>query len=241
MELIAAGRTVGITGPSHAVINNLIGKVCECADARGMEPRIGQRADRDNPQLHPRAKSLSPDRLEQGLRDGELDVVAGTSWLWSRQQFASSTDVLFVDEAGQLSLANVLSVAHAAGTLVLLGDPQQLAQPSDVAHPPGAGVSALEHILGDHATMPPDAGLLLDRTWRMHPELCRYTSDVFYDGRLTAEENLDRQEILGEHPLRGAGLRDRRGAARGQHQRLARGGRSGGSPGRRPAWSPVAG
>ena len=207
VELIESGRTVGITGPSHAVINNLIGKVCECADARGIEPRIGQRADKDNPQLHPRAKSLSPDRLEQGLCDGELDLVAGTSWLWSRQQFASSTDVLFVDEAGQLSLANVLSVAHAAGMLVLLGDPQQLAQPSDVAHPPGAGVSALEHILGDHATMPPDTGLLLDRTWRMHPELCRYTSDVFYDGRLTTEENLDLQEILGEHPLRGAGLR----------------------------------
>ena len=207
VELIESGRTVGITGPSHAVINNLIGKVCECADARGIEPRIGQRAEKDNPQLHPRAKSLSPDRLEEGLRDGELDLVAGTSWLWSRQQFADSTDVLFVDEAGQLSLANVLSVAHAAGTLVLLGDPQQLAQPSDVAHPPGAGVSALEHILGDHATMPPDAGLLLDRTWRMHPQLCRYTSDVFYDGRLVAEENLDRQQILGEHPVRGAGLR----------------------------------
>jgi uncharacterized protein len=207
VELIESGRTVGITGPSHAVINNLIGKVCECADARGIEPRIGQRADKDNPQLHPRAKSLSPDRLEQGIRDGELDLVAGTSWLWSREQFADSTDVLFVDEAGQLSLANVLSVAHAAGMLVLLGDPQQLAQPSDVAHPPGAGGSALEHILGDHATMPPDAGLLLDRTWRMHPELCRYTSDVFYDGRLRTEENLDLQEILGEHPLRGAGLR----------------------------------
>ena len=68
-----------------------------------------------------------------------------------------------------MSLADVLAVAHAAATLVLLGDPQQLAQPSDVAHPPGAGVSALEHILGDHATMPADAGLLLDRTWRMHP------------------------------------------------------------------------
>ncbi len=64
-------------------------------------------------------------------------------------------------------------------------------------------MSALEHILGDHATMPADVGLLLDRTWRMHPKLCRYTSDVFYDGKLTAEEDLDRQEILGEHPLHG--------------------------------------
>jgi uncharacterized protein len=207
VELIESGRTVGITGPSHAVINNLIGKVCECADALGMEPRIGQRADRDNPQLHPRADALSYDRLEQGIRSGDLDAIAGTSWMWSREQFTDSTDVLFVDEAGQLSLADVLSAAHAAGTIVLLGDPQQLAQPSDVAHPPGAGTSALEHILGDHATMPAHAGLLLDRTWRMHPQLCRYTSDVFYDGKLTAVEGLARQEILGEQPLSGAGLR----------------------------------
>ena len=127
--------------------------------------------------------------------------------MWSREQFGGSTDVLFVDEAGQLSLANVLAVAHAAGTLVLLGDPQQLAQPSDVAHPPGADASALEHILGDHATMPVDAGLLLDQTWRMHPELCQYTSDAFYDGRLTARPGLEHQQILGAAPLRGAGLR----------------------------------
>ena len=63
-----------------------------------------------------------------------------------------------------MSLANVLAVAGAARNLVLLGDPQQLAQPSQAAHPPGAGVSALEHILGEHATMPVDAGLLLDQT-----------------------------------------------------------------------------
>ena len=159
LELIARGRTVGITGPSHAVINNLTDKVCELADASGVKPRIGQRADKDNPYLRPRTDSLSPGQLDQGIRGGELDLIAGTSWLWSSEQFGGSTDLLFVDEAGQPSLANVLSVAHAAGTLVLLGDPQRLAQPSEVAYPPGAGASALEHILGDHATVPADAGL----------------------------------------------------------------------------------
>ena len=103
-----------------------------------------------------------------------------------------------MDEAGQMSLANVLAVAGAARNLVLLGDPQQLAQPSQATHPPGAGASALEHILGDRATMPADAGLLLDQTWRMHPELCRFTSEVFYDGKLHGVDGLDRQEILGE-------------------------------------------
>ena len=95
-------------------------------------------------------RTLSPERA---LDDGELDVAAGTAWLWARAVLADSVDTLFVDEAGQLSLANVLAVAGAARNLVLL-----------------------EHILEDRATMPTTAGLLLDHTRRVHPDLCRYTS-----------------------------------------------------------------
>jgi uncharacterized protein len=141
--------------------------------------------------------------LETALREGGVAVGAGTAWLWARAGMADSVDTLFVDEAGQLSLANVLAVAGAARNLVLLGDPQQLAQPSHATHPPGAGVSALGHILGDRATMPEGAGLLLDQTWRMHPELCRFTSEAFYDGKLHGVDGLDRQSILGYR----AGLR----------------------------------
>ena len=208
LELVRAGRTVGITGPSHAVIHNLVGKVTERSAALGLTPpRIGQRADEDNPYLHHEAAGLDHGQLEQGLRTRDLDIGAGTPWLWARPQFQGSVDTLFIDEAGQMSLANVLALAGAARNLVLVGDPQQLAQPSQAAHPPGAGVSALEHILGDHATMPPEAGLLLDRTWRMHPALCRYTSDTFYDGKLAPVAGLERQEILGDREPRGAGLR----------------------------------
>jgi uncharacterized protein len=102
-------------GPSHAFISSLIDKVCERATAREIAPRIGQRAERDNPHLHSAARALDVDQLEKGVRDGALDLVAGTPWLWAREQLASSVDVLFIDEAGQLSLADVLAVAHAAG------------------------------------------------------------------------------------------------------------------------------
>ena len=199
LELIAHGCTVGITGPSHAVICHLIEVVYEHARWRGAgpPPRIGQRADRDNPHRHEDAATMSNEQLEKALRDGELDVAAGTAWLWARAGLAASVDTLFVDEAGQLSLANVLAIAGAARNLVLLGDPQQLAQPSHATHPPGAGASALEHILGGRATMPAAAGLLLDQTWRMHPDLCRYASAAFYDGKLHGVDGLDRQEILG--------------------------------------------
>jgi len=129
LELIAHGRTVGITGPSHAVICHLIDTVYEHARWRGTgpPPRIGQRADRDNPHRHENATTMSNEQLEKALRDGELDVAAGTAWLWARAGLAASVDTLFVDEAGQLSLANVLAIAGAARNLVLLGDPQQLA------------------------------------------------------------------------------------------------------------------
>jgi uncharacterized protein len=206
LELTARGHTVGITGPSHAVIHNLIGALCAHAAGRGTPLRIGQRADKGNPYLHPAAARMTYDALAQALAGHDLDVAAGTAWMWSRDQFTGSVDTLFVDEAGQVSLANVLAVAGAARSLILLGDPQQLAQPSHATHPPGAGVSALEHILGEHATMPDDAGLLLDETWRMHPQLCQFTSEVFYEGKLASAAGLENQEILGDLPSSGAGL-----------------------------------
>ncbi|MGH3226331.1 MAG: TM0106 family RecB-like putative nuclease, partial [Streptosporangiaceae bacterium] len=197
LALVAQGRTAGITGPSHAAIYRLIEMVSSHAGERGVTVRIGQRADRDNPFLHGSATMMTNEQLDRALRNRELDVAAGTAWLWARGGMSGSVDTLFVDEAGQVSLANVLAVSDAARNLVLLGDPQQLAQPSQAAHPPGAGASALGHILGERATMPEWAGLLLDQTYRMHPELCAYTSEVFYDGKLHGVEGLELQEILG--------------------------------------------
>jgi uncharacterized protein len=193
LRLVAEGRAVGVTATSHAVIHNLLTEVLKQADERGQTVRIGQRADDDNPFLHPRAKSLSYAKLEHGLREHEIDVAAGTAWMWAREEFGLSVDTLVVDEAGQMSLANVLAIAGAAENLLLLGDPQQLAQPSQAAHPPGAGASALEHILAGRATIPDEAGLFLSETHRMHPTLCAFTSEVFYDDRLEGIPTLERQ------------------------------------------------
>ena len=59
-------------------------------------------------------------------------------WLWAQEDYFEAVDVLFVDEAGQMSLANVLAVSQAAKSVVLLGDPQQLEQPLRGSHPEGA-------------------------------------------------------------------------------------------------------
>jgi superfamily I DNA and/or RNA helicase len=133
---------------------------------------------------------------------GSYSVIAGTGWLWAREQFAGSIDVLFVDEAGQMSLANALAVAQAAKNLVLLGDPQQLDQPLKGSHPDGADVSALEHLLDGTRTIGADRGLFLDQTWRLHPEICRFTSEAFYENRLRSRPGLENQRVEGQPHLR---------------------------------------
>jgi uncharacterized protein len=105
-----------------------------------------------------------------------------------------------------MSLANVLACAAAARNLVLLGDPQQLEQPQQAAHPEGSEVSALEHLLEGHETMPAERGLFLGESWRLHPSICSYTSELFYEGKLKAHASLAAQKISGATPFAGKGL-----------------------------------
>ncbi len=208
LALVAEGRTVGVTANSHKVIGNLLDAVAEEAGKRGAVVRLGQKPE---PAAEPTCRFARPfgsnGKVLEALRAGELDVVGGTAWLWSREEFAGALDVLIVDEAGQMSLANTVAVAQAAQSLVLLGDPQQLDQPLKGSHPPGAERSALGHLLDDARTMPGQLGLFLDRTWRLHPDICAYTSEAFYEGRLEARSGLARQALDGRSPLSGSGIR----------------------------------
>jgi uncharacterized protein len=205
---VRAGLKVGITAVSHKVIRNLLDKAVEAAGKLDMELRCVQKVSGEAENEATEAISGTNDnaRVFEMLASGEAQVAAGTAWLWAREEAADSVDVLFVDEAGQISLANTVAVSQAARSVVLLGDPQQLEQPKRGSHPDGTDVSALEHLLGGHQTMPPDRGLFLGTTWRLHPSICAFTSELFYESRLQSREGLDRQEVLGETPFAGAGL-----------------------------------
>jgi hypothetical protein len=94
-----------------------------------------------------------------------------------------------------MSLANVLAVSQAAKTVVLLGDPQQLNQPTQGTHPDGVDTSALGHMLGGHQTIPEDRGLFLEETWRLHPTICAFTSELFYESRFHPRQGLELQAL----------------------------------------------
>ncbi|HSK51379.1 MAG TPA: TM0106 family RecB-like putative nuclease [Clostridia bacterium] len=207
-RLIAEGKRVGITAHSHKVVGNLLRAVYKAADGsvainavqRGEEEQI---LDDDRVT---RGKSAAHVRGE--LDAGRANLAGGTPWLWVSDSMVRSVDVLFVDEAGQMSLANVAAMAAAADSFVLLGDPQQLNQPLRGTHPPGAERSALAHVLDGLATIPADRGLFLERTWRLHPELTRFTSEAFYDDRLESQPHLVVQAVRGSAgPIEGVGPR----------------------------------
>lgn len=207
-ELVRRRHRIGITAVSHKVISNLLQYACSTARAANIRLNAVQKAnDTDGCPDRMVEQVNENEEILQALRSGTPDVIAGTPWLWARSEMANSVEVLFVDEAGQMSLADVLAIAQAAMSVVLLGDPQQLDQPQQGVHPPGVDVSALAHLLDERATIEPEKGLFLKETWRLHPDICDFTSELFYDGRLTARPENRNQRLNANGPLDGTGLR----------------------------------
>jgi len=141
------------------------------------------------------------------LNDGDADIVAGTTWLFARPTFPATLDYLVVDEAGQMALANVLAIAGVTQNFILLGDPNQLSQPTHGIHPPGVNLSVLDNVIQDKATMPVQYGLFLETTYRLHPSVCSFISEAFYDGKLEPDESTKRQALATSNGSGGMGLR----------------------------------
>jgi uncharacterized protein len=191
--LIKSGKRVGITAMSHAAIDNLFDATYEVFAEKGelSELRALRRGTK------PKIGALDGVRYAPSGNDAEgatYNLVAGTTWLWARPQMRPfPVDVLVVDEAGQLALADAVASANAAKNLILLGDPLQLSQVAQAEHPDGSGASVLEHILGEHATLPDHQGVFISETRRMHPDVCRFISNQIYEGRLSSHESCAQQ------------------------------------------------
>jgi predicted RecB family nuclease len=196
--LLDDGKRVGITANSHSVLGNLLIKIDR--------PAVQRCNEGDDFCGHP-AISRAQSTAEVVARlDAGIQLVGGTAWLWSDPDLVGLVDVIVVDEAGQFSLANAVGVSRAATSMVLLGDPRQLSQPTRAIHPGGAGISALGHLLAGHDTIPPDRGVFLGKTWRMHPHLTGLVSEISYDRRLLSQPLLENQSVSGKYGLHFVGV-----------------------------------
>lgn len=189
-DLLRRGKRVAVTSTSHAAIHNLLHKVEAVMAGRGerfsgrykhTEPESVFQSKNDRPMIESHAKN-------EALDGTDYQLAGGTAWLFAREELAGKFDYLFVDEAGQVALADALAVSQCARNVVLLGDPSQLAQVSQGSQPLHAGDSILQHLLGDDRTVGRDRGIFLEVTHRLQTEICGFISDTMYDGRLHASE-----------------------------------------------------
>lgn len=199
VALLKAGKRIGVASNGHKAINQLVLEVESLASAEGHNFRGIKKSSRDDQMLG------TGDWIEETLDNNDVSeshqLVAGTAWLFAREEHDQAFDYLFVDEAGQVGLANIVAMGVAARNIVLVGDQMQLSQPIQGTHPGGSGVSALQHLLEDHATVPTNRGVFLSQTRRMHPNLCSFVSAAVYDRRLSAVDGLDVQQILADPAL----------------------------------------
>ncbi|HVR47291.1 MAG TPA: TM0106 family RecB-like putative nuclease [Candidatus Binatia bacterium] len=205
-DLIERGKRVAVTSTSHKAIHNLLHKVEACIAARGKTFRGRYKYTNGDSEYK---SDLAAPLIESVEKNEDLDrddyqLAGGTSWLFARAELAHKFDYLFIDEAGQVSLADALAVAQCAHNVVLLGDPSQLAQVSQGRQPLHTGDSVLQHLLGEEQTVPPYRGIFLDFSYRMQPQICEFISDAMYDNRLApAAETSDHRIMLGTTQLAG--------------------------------------
>ena len=195
VELIKAGKKVGISSNSHKAIDNLLRRVEKTACEKGVKFSGVKKATRERPETIYCGKYISSKIKTEELLYSSNDLFAGTAWCFSHAGFRKKLDYLFIDEAGQVSIANVIAMSMAAENIILIGDQMQLGQPIQGVHPGEAGLSVLDFLLGDQSTIGSDRGIFLGQSYRMRPSVCKFVSDAFYDGRLKSHESTLKRKL----------------------------------------------
>lgn len=194
-NLLKAGKRIGVSSNSHAAINHLLKAVAKLTvDNQTPLPiaKIQNDADDEMFAIYPieqvNAKSYAPFSFEN---EGLVGFTA-----WGAQNVEQELDYLFVDEAGQVSIANLIAMARVAQNIVVMGDQMQLPQPVQGTHPGDSGMSVLDYLLKDMRTIPAEQGIFLNRTYRMHNDVNRFISTMIYEGRLENHPDCDNQRII---------------------------------------------
>ncbi len=198
LDLLKRGKRIGVTANSHKVILNLMRAVVRAGGGAGGPAPLYKVGDQEDDPLLAEGlvRVVGSKEVPNALGEGPV-LVGGTAWVFSRPELEARFDYLVIDEAGQVSLANAVASGLSAGNLILVGDQMQLAQPTQGSHPGETGLSCLEYLLHGRATVPPDLGVFLGRSRRMHPELCGFVSAAVYDGRLGSIPETARHRVIG--------------------------------------------
>src|SRR5690606_14164192 len=187
---------VAVSSNSHKAINNLLKAVDELIGEAKLTIHGAKKCNRSEPDTYRNGNFIADVESTEDALAEDNQLGAGTAWLFANEAADQAFDYLFVDEAGQVSLGHLVAMGLAARNIVLLGDQMQLPQPIQGVHPGRSGESTLDYLLDGAATIAPERGILLADTWRMHPDVCRFSSEAVYDGKLRSAPRCAGQSLL---------------------------------------------
>lgn len=192
--LLKDGKNVGITSNSHKAYSNLMQAAVKRCKQEGIGAHFMAAAKEDA-----ELEALGVEKVDNPKMADKMQspaLVGTTAWGFARADVADVFDVLIVDEAGQVSVANLVGMSQSAKNLVFLGDQMQLGQPTQGTHPDESGASILDYLLRDDPTIGPNMGAFLGTTFRMHSKVNRFVSEHIYEGKLQANPMTDQRVLV---------------------------------------------
>tara|TARA_R110001599_G_scaffold82854_2_gene222819 strand:+ start:830 stop:4258 length:3429 start_codon:yes stop_codon:yes gene_type:complete len=192
-ELVKEGKRVGICSNSHKAINNLLLTTAKYCKENAISASFVCTKDTDD-ELSEFDVNISKNK-DLYLWAEPSCVIGTTAWGFSHSKMIDQLDYLFIDEAGQVSVANLIAISRSTKNLVLMGDQMQLGQPIQGAHPADSGASILDYLLKNSPTIDETKGVFLNTTYRMHSAVNKFISDAVYEGKLISDKDNDKQKV----------------------------------------------
>ncbi len=188
VELLKKNKKIAITANSHKVIHNLLERIENLASKQNFLFKGLKKGNANDVDSFYEGKLIKTDNNEKhyidGLKENKILLYAGTKYHLSSWFYRSKIDYLFIDEAGQISIADLIALGGVAKNIILVGDQLQLGQPTQGSHPGLSNNSVLDYLLQGKDTVEDNRGVFLSRTYRMHPNINSFISENFYENKL---------------------------------------------------------
>jgi len=197
-RLVQQGKRVAVSSQGHEAINNLLKRTQGQLDDRGHQGLVVKLASSTSEASDQTSlKGTAVQALRESAINRAPDVLGATVFALVREGYADAPfDLLVIDEAGQVSLSNLLYMSQCARNILLVGDQQQLSQPNRAKHPDGSGLSCLDYVMDGRPVVPDDRGVFLATSWRMPPPLTAIVSELFYEGKLRGNNDNAANRVL---------------------------------------------
>lgn len=192
-ELLKLGKRIGISSNSHKAINHLLLSTAKYCNDKKIHAYFACTKNTDDELSQLGITVYKNEDIVGNLQSS--CVIGTTAWGFARSDLENAFDYLFIDEAGQVSIANLIAMSRSTKSIILMGDQMQLGQPSQGSHPEDSGLSILDYLLHSTPTIPDTIGVFLGTTYRMHSAVNWFVSDAIYEGKLEAAVENDRQRI----------------------------------------------